>query len=138
MDFLEHFGVTLDYANGKATLSMAGCRYPLCLHQEPLEHSKEQKPESGQPENPRQLLEVSYHEWKSLARHKGAEASVVWVRETQVGADNFAAATDTEKLEFLAKCNFAKITSSPDDMARFEEVTLETAKNFHEDNKVID
>ena len=64
--------------------------------------------------------------------------SIVWVRETQVGADNFAATTDTEKPIFLAKCNFAKTTSSLDDMARFSEVTLEAAKNLLEDNKVID
>ena len=31
VDFLKHFGVTLDYANGKAEVSMAGCRYPLSL-----------------------------------------------------------------------------------------------------------
>ena len=31
MDFLERFGVTLDYANGKAEVSMTGCRYPLSL-----------------------------------------------------------------------------------------------------------
>ena len=31
MDFLECFGVTLDYANGKAEVSMTGCRYPLSL-----------------------------------------------------------------------------------------------------------
>ena len=81
---------------------------------------------------------MSYHKWKSLARHRGAEASIVWVRETQVGADNFAAEIDTKKPKFLEKCNFVKITSSPDDVARFEEVTLEAAKNFLKDNKVID
>ena len=31
VDFLEHFRVTLDYANGKAEVSMTGCRYPLSL-----------------------------------------------------------------------------------------------------------
>ena len=31
VDFLERFGVTLDYANGKAEVSMTGCRYPLSL-----------------------------------------------------------------------------------------------------------
>ena len=81
---------------------------------------------------------MSYHEWKSLARCKGAEGGIVWVRETQAGADNFAATTNTEKPKFLAKCNFAKTTSSSDDVARFSEVTLEAAKNFLEDNKVID
>ena len=73
-----------------------------------------------------------------MARHRGAEASIVWVRETQAGADNFAAAIDTKKPKFLEKCSFEKTTSSPDDVARFEEVTLEVAKNFLEDNKVID
>ena len=117
---------------------MTGCRYPLCLRQEPIELSEEKKPERSQPENLGQLIEVSYHEWKSLARCKGAEASIVWVRETQAGADNFTATTDTEKPKFLAKCNFTKTTSSSDDVARFSEVTLEAAKNFLEDNKVID
>ena len=98
MDFLERFGITLDYANGRAMLSMTGCRYPLCLHQEPLELSEEKKPESSQPENLGQLIEVSYRKWKSLARCKAAEASIIWVRETQAGADNYTAATDTEKL----------------------------------------
>ena len=31
VDFLEHVEVALDYANGKTTISMIGCRYPLCL-----------------------------------------------------------------------------------------------------------
>ena len=31
VDFLEHFGVMLDYANGKAAVSMIGCKYPLSL-----------------------------------------------------------------------------------------------------------
>ena len=31
VDFLERFGVMLDYANGKAEVSMTGCRYPLSL-----------------------------------------------------------------------------------------------------------
>ena len=73
-----------------------------------------------------------------MARCKGAEASIVWVRETQAGADNFAATTDTKKPKSLAKCNFAKTTSRSDDVARFSEVTLEAANNFLEDNKVID
>ena len=30
VDFLEHFGVTL-HANGKVTISMTGCKYPLSL-----------------------------------------------------------------------------------------------------------
>ena len=32
VDFLEHFGVSLDYTNGKAEVSMTGCRYSLSLH----------------------------------------------------------------------------------------------------------
>ena len=31
VDFLEHFGVMLDYANGKAAVCMTGCRYLLSL-----------------------------------------------------------------------------------------------------------
>ena len=31
VDFLERFGVMLDYANNKAELSMTECRYPLSL-----------------------------------------------------------------------------------------------------------
>ena len=38
-----------------------------------------------------------------MARYKGAKASIVWVRETQVGADNFAATIDTEKPIFFGK-----------------------------------
>ena len=82
MDFLECFGVMLDYANGKAKVSMTGCRYPQCLYKEPLEFSEEKAPDASQPEKLGQLLEVSYHEWKSLARCKDAEASIVWVRDT--------------------------------------------------------
>ena len=82
MDLLEHFGVTLDYANGKAEVSMTGCRYPLSLCEEPLETSEKKTPEASQPEKLGQLLEVSYHEWKSLARHKHAETSVIWVKDT--------------------------------------------------------
>ena len=72
-----------------------------------------------------------------MARCRSAEASNVWVRETQAGANNFAAAIDTKKPKCLEKCNFAKTTLSPDDVARFSEVTLEAAKNFFEDNKVV-
>ena len=32
VDFLERFGVTLDYTNGKAEVNMTRCRYPLSLH----------------------------------------------------------------------------------------------------------
>ena len=45
-------------------------------------------PEASQPENLGQLSKVFYHKWKSLAEHKGAEASVFWVREAQMGADS--------------------------------------------------
>ena len=30
-EFLECFGVMLNYAKGSATVRMRGCRYPLCL-----------------------------------------------------------------------------------------------------------
>ena len=137
-DFLERYGVSLDYANGEATISMTGCKYPLRLRQEPLELSEEKTPENSQPEKLGQLLEVSYHEWKSLARRRGAEASIAWVRETQAGADNFAADVDDEKREVLAECNYLKPTSGRDDVARFGAVALEAAKNFLEDHKVTD
>ena len=32
VDFMECFRVTLDYSNGKATVSRTGCRYPLSFH----------------------------------------------------------------------------------------------------------
>ena len=56
VDFLERFGVTLDYANGKAEVSMTGCRYPLSLRQEPLEASKKKTPEASQPGKARTII----------------------------------------------------------------------------------
>ena len=52
------------------------------LSQEPLEASEQKASETSQLEKPGQISEVFYHEWKSLARCKDAEASIVWVRET--------------------------------------------------------
>lgn len=110
MDFLERFGVTLDYANGKAAVSMTGCRYPLSLRQEPLEASEKKTPETNQQEKLGQLSEVSYHEWKSLARRKGAEASIVWVRDTQAGAEGNRKDKDDEKLHALPESESVKPT----------------------------
>ena len=108
MDFLERFGVMLEYANGKAEVSMTGCRYPLSLCQEPLEASKKKTPEASPPEKLGQLLEVCYHKWKSLARHKGTEASVIWVRDTQAGAAGNCKGMDYKKLQVLAESNAVK------------------------------
>ena len=94
--------------------------------------------ESSQQEKLGQLLEVFYHEWRDLARCKGTEASVVWVRDTQVGAEGNRKDSDYEKLQALPENNSVKPTSSRADVARFGEASLEAAKNFLEDNKVID
>ena len=53
---------------------------------------------------------MSYHEWKSLARYKVAEASVVWVKDTQVGAEGNRKDSDYEKLQVLAESNSVKPT----------------------------
>ena len=81
---------------------------------------------------------MSYHKWKSLARCKGAEASIVWVRDTQAGAEGNHEDSDYEKLQALPESKSVKPTSSRADGARFGEASLEAAKNFLEDNKVID
>lgn len=81
---------------------------------------------------------MSYHEWKSLAIRKGTEASIVWVRDTQAGAEGNRADSDYEKLQALPESNSVKPTSGRADVARFGEASLEAAKNFLEDNKVID
>ena len=81
---------------------------------------------------------MSYHEWKSLARHKDAEASIVWVRDTQAGAEGNRKDSDYEKLQALPESNSVKPTSGCADVARFGEASLEAAKNFLKDNKVID
>ena len=85
-----------------------------------------------------QLLEVSYNKWKKLARCKGAESSIICVRETQAGADHCGKDRDYEKLQELAESNSVKPTSGCDDLARFGEVALEAAKNFLKDSKIID
>ena len=45
---------------------------------------------------------------------------------------------DYEKLQALPESNSVKPTSGRADMARFGEAILKAAKNFLEDNKVID
>ena len=67
-------------------------------------------PEASQPEKLGQLSEVSYHEWKSLARCKGAEFSIVWVRDTQVGAEGNREDSDYKKLQALPESDFGKPT----------------------------
>ena len=57
-----------------------------------------------------QFLEVSYHEWKSLARRKGTEASVVWVRDTRVGAEDNRKDSDNKKLQALPENDSVKPT----------------------------
>ena len=81
---------------------------------------------------------MSYHEWKSLTRHKDAEASIVWVRDTQAGAEGNRKDSDYEKMHALPESNSVKPTSSRADVARFGEASLEAAKSFLEDNKVIE
>ena len=76
---------------------------------------------------------MSYHEWKSLTKGKGAEASIVWVREAQAGADHCSEDSDYKKLQTLAESNFLKPTSGRTDVARFGEVALEAPNNFCED-----
>ena len=62
-------------------------------------------PEVSQPEKLEQLSEVSYHEWKSLARCKCAKDSIVWVREAQMGADSCEEDTDNEKPKYSQSTN---------------------------------
>ena len=128
--------MALDYTNSKAAVSMTGCRYPLSLCQEPLEASEKKRPETSQPEKLGHLLKVSYHEWKSLARHKGAEASVFWVRDTSVGPEGNRKDMNNEKLHALPESNYEKPTSGCTDVARFGEAALEPVREFLENNKL--
>ena len=57
-----------------------------------------------------QLLKVSYHEWKSLARRKDAGASIVWVRDTQAGAEGNRKDSDCEKMHALPESDSVKPT----------------------------
>ena len=81
---------------------------------------------------------MSYHQWRSLAKCKGAEGSVVWVTDIQVGVEGNHENMDDEKLNALPESKSVKLASSFADVARFGEAALEAAKNFLEDNKVID
>ena len=67
-------------------------------------------PEVSQPEKLGKLLEVSYHEWKSLARRKDAEASIVWVRDAQAGAEGNREDSDYKKMHALPESNSVKPT----------------------------
>ena len=73
-----------------------------------------------------------------MARCKDAEASIIWVRDTQAGAEGNRKDMDDEKLHALPESNSVKPTSGHTDMARFGEAALEAAKNFLEANKVMD
>ena len=67
-------------------------------------------PEANQQERLGQLLEVSYHEWKSLARCKDAEASIVWVRDSQVGAEDNCEDSEYKKMHALPESDSVKPT----------------------------
>ena len=75
---------------------------------------------------------MSYNEWKSLAKRKGA--SIIWVGEAQVGADSCNEDANHEKPQVPAKCNFVKPTSNHSDVARFRGSAQEAAKRFVKDN----
>ena len=60
------------------------------------------------------------------------------MREAQTGADGCNEDTDNKKLQALTECKSVMPTSSCNDIARFGGNALESAKNFLEDNKVID
>ena len=79
-----------------------------------------------------------YHEWKSLAKHKCAEVSILWVIEAQAGADSCNEDADHKKPQVLAECNSVIPTSGCDDVARFGGSALEAAKKFLKGNKVVD
>ena len=59
---------------------------------------------------------MSYHEWKSLARCKDAEASIIWVRDTQAGAEGNRKDSEYEKLQALPESNSVKPTSGHADV----------------------
>ena len=67
-------------------------------------------PDASQQEKLGQLSEVSHHEWKILARCKGAESSIVWVRDTQVGAEGNCKDSDYKKLQALPESDSVKPT----------------------------
>ena len=55
-----------------------------------------------------------------------------------MGAEGNRKDSDYEKMHTLPESNSVKPTSGRADMARFGEASLEAAKNFLENNKVID
>ena len=72
-----------------------------------------------------------------MARHKGAEASVIWVRDTQPSAEGNHEDSDYNKLQALPESNSVKPNSGCADVARFGEAALEATRKILEDNKVI-
>ena len=63
-----------------------------------------------------------------MARHKGAESSVIWVRDTQVGAEGNRKDSEYEKMHALPESDSVKPTLGHADVARFGEARLEAAK----------
>ena len=55
-----------------------------------------------------------------------------------MGAEDNCKDSDYEKMHALPESNSVKPTSDRADVARFGEASLEAAKNFLEDDKVID
>ena len=60
------------------------------------------------------------------------------MRDTQAGVEGNRKDSEYEKMYALPESNSVKPTSGCADVARFGEGSLEAAKNFLEDNKVID
>ena len=60
------------------------------------------------------------------------------MRDTQAGAEGNREDSDYEKLQAIPESDSVKPTSGRADVARFGEANMEAAKNFLEDNKVID
>ena len=54
-----------------------------------------------------------------MAKCKGTEASIVWVRVAKVFADSCGEDRNYKKLQALAESNSVKLTSGCDDVARF-------------------
>ena len=79
---------------------------------------------------------MSYHTWNSLARCKGAEASIIWIREVKAGADSHNEDGEHEKPQEWAQCNFEMPTLGWADAVRSGENALEAAKKPLEGNKV--
>ena len=71
-------------------------------------------------------------------KHTDATAQVVWVRPTQMSADDAVQQMNDEKRNLMTDSNFSKQTSNLDDVERFGEAALEAVQHFLDDNKVVD